>query len=237
MKDLLTNLKLDLKQLSNPEKAKTLSRFFKTGIGEYGEGDRFLGITVPISREIVRKYNCLSFKNIKILLSSSFHEERLIALLILVDQYKRGDKEERQIIYKFYLSNTHKINNWDLVDLTAPNIVGVHLFDKPRDILYQFARSKNLWERRIAILSTFHFIRQNQFDDTLKISKILLKDSHDLIHKAIGWMLREIGKRDQKTEEKFIIKYYHEIPRTTLRYAIERFKEDKRRRYLEGIVK
>ena len=230
----LVFLKKDLKIRANPAKAKLLRRFFKTGKGEYGEGDIFLGIMAPIQRELVKRYSNLLLKDIQKLLNSKIHEERLIGLLILVSQFKRGDIQNRRIIFKFYLKNAKNINNWDLVDLSAPNIVGQFLLDKNRKILYQLAKSYYLWEKRIAVLSTFAFIREKQYKDALEIAEILLKDDHDLIHKAVGWMLREIGKRDLITEEKFLKKHYKQMPRTMLRYAIEKFPEKKRKWYLNS---
>ena len=229
---MLSQLKKDLQRLKNPEKAKLLARFFKTGKGEYGEGDVFLGIMVPDSRKIAIKYKNLSFSEIKTLLNSKIHEGRLIALLILVNNYNNGGNKEKGKIFDFYLKNTKKINNWDLVDLSAHKIVGAHLIGKDKSILYKLVKSDNLWERRIAVIATFNFINNNKFDDSLKISRLLLNDKHDLIHKAVGWMLREIGKKNQSVEEKFLNKYYKKMPRTMLRYAIERFDENKRKFYL-----
>lgn len=224
----LTQLRNDLHTLKNPEKALILQRFFKTGKGQYGEGDVFLGITVPQSRKIAVTYKTLPLNDIKQLLISKIHEERLIGLLILVHNFETSPKK----IYQFYLSLTKYINNWDLVDLSADKIVGAYLIDKKKDILYTCARSKNIWERRIAIVATYYFIKNNQFDDTLKIAEILLNDTHDLIQKAVGWMLREVGKRSVKTEEDFLQKHYENMPRTMLRYAIEKFPETKRKAYL-----
>ncbi|MFH1592634.1 MAG: DNA alkylation repair protein [Candidatus Woesearchaeota archaeon] len=226
----LSNLKKELQQLKNPEKAKILSNFFKTGKGQYGEGDIFLGIPVGDSRAITKKYKDIQFSDIKKLLLSRIHEERLVALLILVDNYQKTfDKK----IIDFYLSHTKYVNNWDLVDLTAPKLLGPYLLDKDRSVLYKLANSSDLWEKRISVISTFVFIRNGEFEDTFKISEILLKDKHDLIHKAVGWMLREVGKKDQKEEERFLKKYYKKMPRTMLRYAIERFDEDKRKFYMK----
>ena len=222
-------IKQDLQKLKDPEKAEILSRFFKTGKGEYGEGDIFLGIKVPEQRKIAKNYN-LSLKEIQELLSSNIHEYRLTALFILISKYKKSDKKQ---IVNFYLKNTKNINNWDLVDISAPKILGDYLLDKDKSVLYNLAKSNNLWERRIAILSTFTFIRNNQFEDTLNISEILLNDKHDLIHKAVGWMLREIGKKDQEIEENFLDKHYKNMPRTMLRYAIEKFEENKRKFYFK----
>ncbi len=236
----LVDLRKDLKSYADKDKAIILQRFFKTGKGEYGEGDIFLGIMVPEQRKIAKKYSSLSLSDIQLLLKSRIHEERLISLFILVDRYKKASKEasekEKQFIFDFYLKNTDKINNWDLVDLSAPNIVGDFLLkkgSKERKLLYTLARSKNLWERRIAILSTFTFIRDNDFKDALSIAELLLKDKHDLIHKAVGWMLREIGKRSQDTEESFLKKHHKIMPRTMLRYSIEKFSKDKKGFYMQ----
>jgi len=227
---MLNKLKQELNKLANPAKAQILQGFFKTGNEQYGEGDIFLGVTVPQSRQIAKKYSNLPFLEIQQLLSSKIHEERLIALLILIKNYPNNKGQ----IFNFYLKNTRQINNWDLVDLSAPNIVGNYLKDKNKKILYKLARSPNLWEKRIAIVSTAVFIRNNQFKDTLEISKILLKDKHDLIQKATGWMLRELGKRNLSLLETFLKQNYKQIPRTTLRYAIERFPESLRQKYLKG---
>lgn len=229
---MLKQLQKELHRLSNPLKAKILQRFFKTGKGEYGEGDIFLGITVPEQRRIAVKYRDLRLESLQKLLQSKIHEERLVALLILVEQYKKTDAENKKQIFDFYLQNTKYINNWDLVDLSAEKIMGDFLLGKDKSIIYRLVKSKNIWERRIAIMTTFQFIKNNQLEHTLRVCKILLKDKHDLIQKAAGWMLREIGKRDQKAEEEFLKKYYKTMPRTMLRYAIERFDERKRRIYL-----
>ena len=228
----LINFKKELKKISDPRQAKILQRFFKTGKGEYGEGDIFLGVKVPDQRKIANKFSELSLKDLEKLLSSKIHEYRMSALFILIKQYEKANEQEKKKIFDFYLKNTKNINNWDLVDLSAPKIVGDFLLDKPKDVLYKLAKSNNLWERRIAIVSTVVFIRNNKFKDTLKISKTLLLDKHDLIHKAVGWMLREVGKRNQKVEEKFLKKHYSKMPRVMLRYAIERFEEKKRKFYL-----
>jgi 3-methyladenine DNA glycosylase AlkD len=221
-----------LRDAADPVKAKGLQRFFKTGKGDYGEGDRFLGVMVPIQRSIVKRFRRMSIGEATKLLHSPYHEERLTALLLLVDRYGRGMQDEKERIYKTYLANTRWINNWDLVDLSAPNIVGQHLVERPRSILRRLARSRNLWERRIAIISTATFIRQNDFDDTLEIGEMLLRDRHDLIHKAVGWMLREVGKRDRKTLDSFLNTHRVHLPRTALRYAIERHSAKERKRYL-----
>jgi len=234
--ELAENLRKDLKKSSNKDKAKLLQRFFKTGKGEYAEGDIFLGISVPQQRKLAKKYSNLDILTLQSLLDSKIHEERLIALLILVENYKKSDEEQKYQISSFYLKNTKNINNWDLVDLSAPNILGNYLLEKPKDILFKLAQSSLLWEKRISIISSFAFIKNNQFDTTLKIAKILLNDSHDLIHKAVGWMLREIGKRSLQEEENFLKTSYNEMPRTMLRYAIEKFPEEKRQAYLKGEI-
>jgi 3-methyladenine DNA glycosylase AlkD len=235
MLNMLKNLRDDLKLYTNPQKAEGLKRFFKTGKGQYGEGDIFLGLQVPDSRKIVRKYAGIPLEDTLFLLNSKIHEERLIALLIMVEKFKRADEAGKETLYKKYLENTQYINNWDLVDLSADKIVGSYLFDKPKDILYSLAISEDLWERRIAILSTFDFIKKGAYKETLKIAKILLNDSHDLIHKAVGWMLREVGKRcSQEVLEQFLIINYKQMPRTMLRYSIERLPETLRLQYLKG---
>jgi 3-methyladenine DNA glycosylase AlkD len=232
----LTEIKKEIKKNADSQKAVLLQRFFKTAPGEYGEGDIFLGIMVPVQRSIVKKYKDLPLKDIKELLNSVFHEERLIALLILVEQYKKGDEKKKEDIFTFYHLHRRRINNWDLVDLTAHIISGSYLMDKDKSLLYKLAESKNIWDRRIAIMSTFYFIKNNVFDDALCIAQKLLNDKHDLIHKAVGWMLREIGNRDMDTEEGFLEKNYKKMPRTMLRYAIEKFPEKKRLAYLKGTV-
>ena len=235
MKDILEDLRKDLNLYASPQKAEALKRFFKTGKGQYGEGDIFLGVQVPDLRKIVRKYAKISLDNTLNLLRSKIHEERLIALLIMVEKTKRSDETEREILFQKYLENTQYINNWDLVDLSADKIVGSYLFEKPKDILYSLAASENLWERRIAVLSTFDFIKKGVYEETLEIAKILLNDKHDLIHKAVGWMLREVGKRcSQGVLEKFLLANYKKMPRTMLRYAIERLPEELRLQYLTG---
>ncbi len=231
---MLSELKKEMQAMRNPEKAKLLSGFFKTGKGEYGEGDVFLGIMVPKQRIIAKKYKSLSIDEVQELLLSEVHEHRLVALLILIFKYNSSDEDGKEDIFNFYLKNAKRINNWDLVDLSSHRIVGNYLLGKKRNILYKLAKSSNLWERRISIISTFSFIHKNQFEDTLKISEILVNDSHDLIQKAVGWALREVGKKDQNIEELFLKRYCKTMPRTMLRYAIERFSEDKRKCYLAG---
>lgn len=218
---------------ANSNKAKIYQRFFKTGKGEYGEGDIFLGLTVPETRTIVNRFKDLPFSEILKSLKSKYHEERLIGLLLLVFKFQKGSEEDKITAYEMYINNTRYINNWDLVDVTAEKIIGPHLENKDKSLLYKFAKSKNLWDRRIAIMSTFHYIKKGNPSETLKIAKMLLNDKADLIHKAVGWMLREVGKRcGEEVEEKFLKRYYQTMPRTMLRYAIERFPEKKRKAYL-----
>jgi len=230
----LNDIQTHLRGIANPATAQILQRFFKTAPGEYGAGDVFLGIKVPPLRALVKIYRSTPLKVIAALLKSKFHEERLFALLLLIDCYQRGSAEDKKPAYELYLASTDRISNWDLVDVSAPHIVGDFLADKPRDVLYELVKSNSLWERRIAIIATFHFIRRNEFADTLALSESLLSDSHDLIHKAVGWMLREVGKRDMATEEHFLLRHYHTMPRTMLRYAIERFPKERYRQYLAG---
>ncbi len=250
------DLKKELSLYTNLEKANLLQRFFKTGKGQYGEGDIFLGVMVPNTRKVAKKYINLPLSEVKKLLYSRIHEERLCALLILVEKFGKLNKinpsqmksqfDGAKEIFSFYIKNAKQINNWDLVDLSAPKIVGEYLLNKKNhpsqiksqfdgvNILFKFAVSNNFWERRIAILSTFTFIKNGQYKDSLKIAKILLNDKHDLIHKAVGWMLREVGKKSLKDEELFLKKYYKSMPRTMLRYAIEKFPEEKRMKYLKN---
>jgi len=231
-----TQLSKTLKNLADPAIAEHSQRFFKTGKGEYGEGDKFLGIRVPVLRKQAKKCKDMPLEEIQSLLKSSLHEERLCALFLLIHKFTRGDAVEKAIIYQLYLKNTRYINNWDLVDSSAHLIVGVYLEDKNKQPIYDLASSDSLWERRIAIMSTLHFIRKHQFDEALDLSKQLLTDKEDLIHKAVGWMLREIGKRDLHVEECFLKAHYRQMPRTMLRYAIEKFPEQKRKKYLAGMV-
>ena len=223
-----------LNSLANPDIAEHSQRFFKTAKGEYGCGDVFLGIRVPVIRRAVKQFESTSLVTAKKLLKSRYHEVRLFALLLLVMRFSRAHASEQERVYRLYLDSTKYINNWDLVDCSAPHIVGCYLFDKDRAVLYEMAGSDLLWERRIAIMATFYFIRQNQFSDALKISKQLLQDREDLIHKAVGWMLREIGKRDKAAEVKFLDRYYRQMPRTMLRYAIEKFSKVERQQYMLG---
>lgn len=232
MNNTITFLKNDIKKLANHDRATLSQRYFKTGAGEYGEGDIFVGLTVPQCRTLAKQYKSLILNDTRQLLHSAVHEERLIGLLILVHNFTRSDNTIKKNIYDFYMDNRGQVNNWDLVDLSAGKIVGAYLIDKPKQILFDLAASQNLWDRRIAMISCSHFIAQGQFETALMIAEILLNDKHDLIQKAAGWMLREIGKRDLKVEEKFLNKHYKIMPRTMLRYAIEKFAEPKRQSYL-----
>lgn len=233
----LDNLRKDLRKFVRPDKAKVLMRFFKTGKGEYGEGDEFLGLVTAETRSVAKKYSSLSLSDISKLLASKIHEERVVAVMILTRRFEKAGLAVKKEIYDFYFANISGINNWDLVDGSAPTIVGGYLYESraPRNILYNLAKSDDLWKKRIGMMATFYFIREKDFADALKIAEILINDSHDLIHKAVGWMLREIGNRDQKVEETFLKKYYKIMPRTMLRYAIEKFPEEKRQKYLKGL--
>lgn len=231
----LQSIRSELHSLANPEKAKHLQRFFKTGKGEYAEGDKMLGITVPAQRKLALKFKELSLADVTKLLQSKWHEERLTALLILVYQFQKGDERKQQKIFKLYLDNTPYINNWDLVDTSAEFIVGPWLEEKDKSLLVELAHSELIWERRIAMLATFHHIKKGKPDWALKIAEILVEDSHDLIQKAVGWMLREVGKRcSLEAEEAFLKKHHRKMPRTMLRYAIERFEEPRRMKWLKG---
>lgn len=225
-----------LRKHANPDDAANLQRFFKTGPGEYGEGDVFIGVRVPSVRRVARMFKDEPLSVVLSLLKSKIHEERLLALIMLVEKYRRGTESEKKAIYELYLKERRYINNWDLVDSSAEHIVGAWLYDKSRKPLYPLAASDSLWDRRIAIMSTFHFIKNHDFDETLKLAALLLADKHDLIHKATGWMLREIGNRDQRTEESFLKKHLDHMPRTMLRYAIEKFPEPLRQKYLKGTI-
>jgi len=232
----IQKIKKRLKQLANREKAEVLQRFFKTGPGEYGEGDVFIGVKVPDLRKVEKDFQDISTEDVIVLLESAIHEERLLALLILVRKYVKGNQTAQKRIFRLYLKKTKFINSWDLVDGSAHHIVGDYLMDKNKAPLYRLAKSEDLWERRIAILATFYFIKHGKYEETRKIAKILLTDKEDLIHKAVGWMLREIGKRDMTFEEMFLKQHYKEMPRTMLRYAIEKFPEPKRQKYLKGKI-
>lgn len=254
----LSKIKRDLRQVADKDKAKILARFFKTGRGEYGEGDKFLGVVVPeqrkIAKEALRSWTSNApevqlrkavtpIRLLTPLLQSPFHEERLTALLVLVELYKKGDRKNKKKIFDFYIKNINHINNWDLVDLSAPNIVGDYLFtlsqveefDFPKNFLLKLARSKNLWSRRVAVLATFPSIKNKKLAEILALTQFLLfkqKERHDLVHKALGWMLREVGKCDKKVLTNFLDEYGARLPRITLRYAIEKFSQRERQRYL-----
>jgi 3-methyladenine DNA glycosylase AlkD len=231
----LLDLQRELARASDPRSARGLAVFFKTGKGEYGEGDEFCGITVPVLRKIAKRYLHLRLADVKKLLSSRVHEHRFTALEILVFQFEAGDESAKEKLFNFYLEHTRYINNWDLVDTSAPYIVGKHLATRPRKILYRLAKSSNVWERRIAIVATAAFIKRRDFKDTFGIAALLLKDKHDLIHKAVGWMLRETGKRSEPAMLNFLAQNYAGMPRTALRYAIERLPEPQRKGILKGV--
>jgi 3-methyladenine DNA glycosylase AlkD len=232
---MLSDLRKEIRQFANPEKAKILQRFFKTGKGEYGEGDVFAGLIVPQSRSLAVKYKDLGEKEIVQLFKSNVHEERLIAVLILVHNFKKGSKEKKKTIVDFYLKNLEYVNNWDLVDLSADKILGAYLADKDKNILIKLAKTDHLWSKRVAMISTYYFIKyQKSSEWTFKIADILLHDSHDLIHKAVGWMLKEVGKHiSQSEEEIYLKKHYQQMPRTMLRYAIEKFTPELRAKYMK----
>lgn len=232
----VAEIKKEMKRASSAHQAGVAQWFFKTGPGEYGEGDQFIGIKVPILRKIAQQYHDLSVTDALTLLRSPIHEHRLVALFILIQYFSKADTVTQKKIFQQYLKHAQYINNWDLVDLSAPHIVGAYLADKPRAVLFRLAKSKLLWERRIAILATYTFIRQNDFSDTLQLATILKDDTEDLMRKAVGWMLREVGNRDLTREERWLKKYYKTIPRTMLRYAIEKFPEARRKQYLAGTL-
>lgn len=223
-----------LKELGDRDTAVHSRRFFKTGKGEYGEGDQFIGIRVPVLRKCARQFKEAGLEDTLKLLKSPIHEARLLALFMLTDRYSKSDDSEKRTIYRAYLDHTGYINNWDLVDSSAQHIVGDYLSDRDRKPLYRLARSKSLWERRIGIMSTHRFIKQGDFADTLALAQMLLTAQEDLIHKAVGWMLREVGNRNVSVEEAFLAKHYMRMPRTMLRYSIEKFPEDERQAYLHG---
>ena len=235
--NVVAAIRAELRTLANPAIAAHATRFFKTGPGEYGEGDRFLGIRVPVLRRVARERRAASVTTMFALLRSSLHEERLLALLLLVAAFRPADERGRERIYRGYARVIRRyVNNWDLVDTSAPDIVGQFLEHRSRQPLFALARSSNLWERRVAMLATFWFIRRNDFADTFAIAELLLADEHDLIHKAVGWMLREAGKRDPKAAQRFLDRHHRAMPRTMLRYAIEKLPAAKRDAYLEGSV-
>ena len=223
----------ELRSLANPAAAAVLQRFFKTGRGDYGAGDVFLGIRVPAIRKLAGTYRELPGAEVSQLLRAKEHEARLLAVIILTQQYARSDAARQQELFDFYLAHAQRINNWDLVDLSAPQIVGAHLHGRSTRILDELAASENLWARRIAIIATQYFIRRNDFRPTLRVAGKLLADEHDLIHKAVGWMLREVGDRDRAVEEGFLQQHYRKMPRTMLRYAIEKFPPALRAKYMK----
>jgi 3-methyladenine DNA glycosylase AlkD len=225
-------VKAELEKLSDPEHAMKLQGFFKTGEGEYGEGDIFLGVRVPDQRRIAKKYKNIPLTDVVELLQSGIHEHRLTALFILTEQFNKGDEEARQRIVDLYLSNAAYVNNWDLVDSSAHKILGAWLVGRPREVLYEMAESDSLWERRISIISTFALINRGDLADALALARALIDDGHDLIHKASGWVLREVGKKDQSALETFLLEHYEKMPRTMLRYAIERLPEERKRFYM-----
>lgn len=230
----LRAVRRDLRAEADRDDAVNLQRFFKTGPGQYGEGDRFLGVRVPVLRRLARVHQDLPVADVLTLLESKWHEERLLALLLLVSHYRRADVAGKQAIHDAYLANTRYINNWDLVDSSAEHIIGAHVAPGGAALLDRLAASANVWERRIAMLATFHWIKRGEFTPALRVAEWLVNDPHDLIHKAVGWMLREVGNRDRETEEVFLRTHCHAMPRTMLRYAIEKFPEGERRRYLAG---
>lgn len=231
----LSSLQKTFRELGDASVARDSMRFFKTGVGQYGEGDLFLGIRVPVIRVFARKCNVLSILDVLRILQSEYHEERLLALIMLVELFAKADDEKRrEEIFDSYLAHTKYVNNWDLVDSSSHQIVGGYLLDKKRDVLIELSLSPCMWERRISIISTYHFIRHEQYSDTLIVAENLLNDKEDLIHKAVGWMLREVGNRNRAIEEEFLIKHYKDMPRTMLRYAIEKFEKNERTLYLSG---
>jgi len=232
----LEEAKRALREHATEAHAATCLWFFKTGPGEYGEGDRFLGVRVPQTRKVAKRFRDLPEKEVLTLLTSEFHEERLLALLLLTGRFAKGDADDQARVYELYLNHTRYINGWDLVDTSAPQIVGGYLLNRSRKPLYTLVGSSSLWERRIAIMATFTLIREEQFEDTLNLAERLLQDPEDLLHKAVGWMLREIGNRDRDAEEKFLIQHYRDMPRTMLRYAIEKFPQERRQQFLKGRV-
>lgn len=238
MGDIIDSIKKDLQSYSDPEKARGVKKFFQAYPGGYAEGDQFLGIKVPDQRKVAKAYyRSISLAGAESLLREEFHEYRLTALFILTYKYaKARTEQERKEITDLYLRNLSFVNNWDLVDSSPEKILGAYLMDKDRSILYELAASGDLWKQRVAVISTFHFIRNGQFEDTFRLAEKLLSHQHDLIHKAVGWMLREVGNRDLEAEEEFLKKHYKNMPRTMLRYAIEKFHQERRKAYLSGEI-
>lgn len=232
----LEKIREELEAAGDPAGAAILQKFFKTGPGEYGEGDVFRGVRIPVLRKLSAKYHDLSLSHAEQVLHSAFHEDRMLAVLLLVRRYEKGDEATKARIYRLYLKNRKFVNNWDLIDVSAPHVVGAFLWDRERGMIHRLAQSGNLWDRRIAIMSTFYFIRRGESGETLTVARTLLLDTEDLIHKAVGWMLREVGNRNLRAEEEFLREYYRQMPRTMLRYAIEKFPEARRKQYLKGEV-
>jgi 3-methyladenine DNA glycosylase AlkD len=232
---MLEELRKELQKLSNKKRAAAMQKFFKTAEGEYAFGDVFIGLTVPQSRQLAIKYKDLAFEDLYKLIRSEVHEERLIALLIMVHNFKADEMLQRRI-YEFFMKNIKFVNNWDLVDLASDKIVGGYLIDKPKAVLYKLANSKNMWERRIAMVATYNFIKNEMYDDAISIAEKLVEDENDLIQKAVGWMLREVGKRNKSIEEAFLKKHYKTMGRTALRYSLEKFPETSRKAYMLGTV-
>jgi 3-methyladenine DNA glycosylase AlkD len=233
---MIEEIRKELRKYSSPENAIILQRFFKTGPGEYGEGDIFLGVKVPSIRKTAAAFSGISFTDLKKLIRSPYHEERLLALIILTKQYNKSDETGKEKIIEFYLANRKFVNNWDLVDLSAPYLLGPYFYDKDRKLLYELTAKGDLWEKRIAVLSTFFFIKRMDFSTSFDLITLLIHEKRDLLQKACGWMLREIGKRDPLAEEVFLEIHYKTMPRTMLRYAIEKFPEQKRQAYLKGMI-
>lgn len=223
----------ELLSMANPEKGAFLQRFFKTGPGQYAEGDVFLGLIVPLTRSIAKANKQTPLSELQILMESDYHEARLCALLIVVEQFRKASETDRKTLYDFYLANAYRINNWDLVDVTCPHVVGAYLLNNDRSRLYELAESNCLWEQRIAMVSTIAFIRNREYTDTLALAEKLMPHKHDLMHKAIGWMLREVGKKDRQTLTEFLEEYATRLPRTALRYAIEHYPEEQRQYFLK----
>lgn len=233
MEEKTKKIKEELQKKSNPGKIKILSNFFKTGKGEYGEGDKFIGLNVPVNREVAKQNKEAEISVISELLESDIHEERLCALLILVEKYKKSDCEKKKDIFEYYIKQTKNINNWDLVDLSAPKIVGEYLLEKDKSVLLAMSKSKSMWERRIAIVSTITFIKAGKYETTLEIAKILIDDKEDLIQKAVGWMLREAGKKEKKVLIDFLNEYHTRMPRTMLRYSLEKLEKEEKEYYMK----
>ncbi|MCD6115928.1 DNA alkylation repair protein [bacterium] len=235
---IISSVKKELKEKADAEKAQHLQKFFKAVPGGYGEGDKFIGVVVPDQRKIAKRYykDC-TLQEAEQLLNTEIHEYRLTSLFILIYKFEKlKEEEKRREIVHLYVNNMVRVNNWDLVDLSSYKILGPFLEDKDKSLLYELTDSGDLWKQRIAVITTFHFIRNGQYSDTLKIAEILLNHKHDLIHKAVGWMLREVGKRDFETEYDFLRKHYNSMPRTMLRYAIEKFDEKLRKQFLYGEI-